>query len=239
MRIIADTHTHTLASGHAFSTITENAAQAKKMGLDYLFMCEHTKAMIGAAPDVFFESALCSLPQEIGGVAIVRGCEANVMDSTGRLDMEQGLLARLEWVIASMHPLVVSPMSKAECTRAWRAIAENPHVDVLGHCGDGRYPFDHEEVVKACARTGTLIEINNHSFSSRPGSPENCADIAGLCIKYGTRVTVSSDAHFWTQIGVFDQALAMLARIQFPQELVVNADRLRLAKVLEDKAKAG
>ncbi len=32
MKIVVDSHTHTLASGHAYSTIIENAKAAKQKG---------------------------------------------------------------------------------------------------------------------------------------------------------------------------------------------------------------
>lgn len=235
MQIVADTHTHTLACGHAFSTITENAAQAQRLGLDYLFLCEHSKAMPGSIPDVFFESTLSSMPDSLFGVYLIRGIEANVMGPDGQLDVGQALLTKLEWVIASMHPLCLEPMEKAECTSAWLAITSNPHVDVLGHCGDPRYPFDHEAVIRACAQSDTIVEINNHSFEGRPGSFENCRDIALLCKRYDVPVVVSSDAHFWTLVGQFDLALNMLDEIGFPEELVLNADRMRMADVLHRK----
>lgn len=235
MKIIADTHTHTLACNHAFSTITENAAHAQDIGLDFLFTCEHTKAMPGAAPDIFFESMLYSLPERIYGVYMIRGCEANVVDHDGSLDVGQTLLSRLEWVIASMHSQVYTPVAGRNYTDTWLSVIENPHVDVLGHCGDGRYPFSHEAVVKACARTGKIIEINSHSFKSRPGSPENCRSVALLCKKHGVPVVVSSDAHFWTLIGNFKESLDMLESIDFPQELIINADRSRMVDFLRQK----
>lgn len=36
MKIIADTHTHTIACGHVYSTLSENVVQAKARGLKYI-----------------------------------------------------------------------------------------------------------------------------------------------------------------------------------------------------------
>ena len=48
MQIIADTHTHTLASTHAFSTILENAGAASQAGLAYLGWTDHASSMTDA-----------------------------------------------------------------------------------------------------------------------------------------------------------------------------------------------
>lgn len=42
MKIIAVTHVHTIASEHAFSTVLENYAAAKKKGLRFLAFTDHT-----------------------------------------------------------------------------------------------------------------------------------------------------------------------------------------------------
>ena len=41
MRLLADLHTHTLASGHAYSTLTENAQAARLKGLELIAITDH------------------------------------------------------------------------------------------------------------------------------------------------------------------------------------------------------
>jgi putative hydrolase len=120
MKLVADTHTHTIASGHAFSTVTENVMEAGRMGMRFLCITDHTRAIPGAPEDVYFESQLSSLPESLNGVFLVRGCEANIMGEDGRLDVGNALLNRLDWVIASMHTLAFKPMDReAIPTRGW------------------------------------------------------------------------------------------------------------------------
>lgn len=235
MKIIADTHTHTIASGHAFSTITENVRAARERGLRFLCMTDHAPRLLGAPTVVYFGGITGTVPLEIENVYILRGVEVNVLDSAGHLDLTEKELERLEWVIASMHNIVYTPEDVAAHTRAWLAVAENPNVDVMGHLGDGQYPFEHEEVIRACAKNGKIVEINNHSFNVRRGSAENCRDIAKLCMKHGVPVVVSTDAHYLDAIGRFEKSLAMLEEIGFPEELILNADFARFAKVVAEK----
>ena len=109
MKIIADTHTHTVASGHAYSTITENARAARERGLRFLCMTDHAPKLLGAPTEVFFGAMMNILPPEIEGVHILRGVEVNILDREGNLDLKPRILAGLEWVIASMHNIVYEP----------------------------------------------------------------------------------------------------------------------------------
>lgn len=232
--IIADTHTHTIASGHAYGTITENMAAAARAGLRFLACTDHTGSMSPVSGLWYFEN-LKVIPDEMSGVYLLRGCEANVLDASGALDIPDRTLAQLDWVIASMHPPVFPPQDSDAHTAAWLSVIQNPHVDVLGHCGDGRFPCDYEAVVRACADKGTIIEINSHSFFNRPGSDRICREVALLCKRFGTSIVVSSDAHFCSSIGAFDDALRMLEEIDFPEELILNADFDRFADAVKKR----
>lgn len=236
MKIIADTHTHTLASGHAHSTVMENVSVAKTRGLEFVAITDHACAIPGAPSLLYFSSLPDTLPREHDGVRLLAGCEVNVLNEQGALDLPAHVLKKLDWVIASMHTLVLEPMDRERHTRAWMRVVQNPDVDVLGHTGDGRYTFDHERVIEACARHGKLVEINAHSFLVRPGSPENCRAIARCCARFGVSVVVSSDAHFAGAVGAVEKSVAMLEEIGFPEELVLNADPDRFARFLRQKA---
>ena len=138
MKIIADTHTHTLASGHAYSTILENVHAAKAAGLSFLCLTEHCPEMWDA-PKVSFFSNLHSIPDVVDDVVVLKGAEVNILDYEGGVDLPPGLLKRLDWVIASYHGPVCPPGTLKQHTDGWIKIAQNPDVDVIGHCGDGRY----------------------------------------------------------------------------------------------------
>ena len=104
--VIADLHCHTVASDHAYSTITEIANAAAAKGFAAVGCTDHGTG-IQDAPHMWHFYNLDALPDVISGVRVLRGVEANVMDFTGRLDMEDYVLDRLEIVIASMHGDVV------------------------------------------------------------------------------------------------------------------------------------
>lgn len=223
MNIIADTHTHTSACQHAYSTLIENVTYAKKIGLKAIANTEHGPTIPGA-PHYWFHGNQKCLPRYVEDVLVLRGCEANIIDFSGSLDITEADLVKLDWVIASFHEQVITPGTVEQHTNAYLTIARNPHVDVIGHCGDERFRFDYEAGVKAFKEQGKIVEINSHSFAIRPGSKENCRAIALLCKQYEVPIVISSDAHFCTEVGSFDNSIRMLREMEFPQELILNAD---------------
>ncbi|HIW74174.1 MAG TPA: phosphatase [Firmicutes bacterium] len=219
--VAADLHCHTVASTHAFSTVTELARAAAQRGLAAVGCTDHAPAMPDA-PHLWHFQNLKSLPDRIEGVRVLRGAEANVLGPDGRLDLEAEALQNLELVIASMHRQTMPPSSPEECTAAWLAVAANPFVDIIGHSGTPQFAYDYERVIPEFGRQGKAVEINEGTFRVRKSSVPNCRRIAELCKKHGVFVSLDSDAHFHGQVGLFPHCRALLREVGFPKELIVN-----------------
>lgn len=232
MKIIADTHTHTIASTHAFSTAQEMIAAAAEKGLYAIALTDHGYAMPGSPGKWYFE-CLGAIPSTFNGVRVLKGVEANVMDFDGTLDMKDEVLKDLEWVIASIHyGLCKGKASVEKTTNAYLNLAKNPYVKVIGHSGTPKFKYDYERVIPELARNGKLIEINDNTFYSRKQSCENCVEIAKVCKKHGANIVVNSDAHFSSRVGHCSSAFEMLREIDFPQELIINSDESRFKEYL-------
>lgn len=235
MNIVADTHTHTIASTHAFSTVQEMVHAAQEMGLYAIALTDHGKNMPGS-PGIWYFDSLYSIPPVLYGVRVLKGVEANVADYDGNLDMSKSLQESLEWVIASMHHVTISGRPNIEkCTNTWLKTAENPNVNIIGHSGTPEFKYDYEKVIPVFAKNGKLVEINNGTFKFRKGSMSNCVKIAKLCKKYKARVIVNSDSHFSTAVGHVENALEMLKDIDFPKELIVNASLQTFKDYLKER----
>lgn len=230
MKFIADMHTHTMASTHAYSTVTENAAWAGKHGIKYLGMTDHGPD-IQDSPDTWHFENLRILPDHIEGVRVFKGIEANILDSSGRTDIKSEVEERyysiLEWVNVSIHISCFSPLTKSEHTKTYLNMLKNKYVDVICHSEDAKFDYDFDEVAKACADAGRLIEINEFRLTKFPERTDRYRLILEACAKHGTSVIVNSDAHFYTQIGNFEKADKLLTEMGFPEELVINADEQR------------
>lgn len=234
MKIAGDTHTHTVACGHAYSTVDENVRWAAQQGHKFIAITEHGPSM-PCGPHKWFVENLHVLPPVLHGVAVLRGCESNVTPDGG-VDLTDRVLDKLQWVIASMHRDVMPEgLSQEDYTKAWLAIAENPKIDCIGHMGQLYAVCDYERVVKAFAANGKAVEVNSGSFVSRKGSEANCIQIVKLCKEYGVPVVLSSDAHFYTQIGQVENSESIIKAADYPESSILNLDYERFATWLENK----
>ncbi|MCC5912337.1 MAG: phosphatase [Clostridiaceae bacterium] len=237
MEFILDTHCHTIASGHAYSTIQEMAEFAAKKGFKLIGITDHGPEMPGSCHLLHFKN-LRVVPKEINGVEILKGVEANILDHTGKLDIPKSVLEDLDLVIVSFHKPCIKPGSIKENTQTLIGLMEKPYVHIIGHPGNPAYPIDIEAVVEAAKETKTLIEINNSSLkpgSFRKGSKENCYKILKACKEKGAAVVVGSDSHMSFQIGNFSSAREMIEELQVPQELIVNTSVERLKEYIKKK----
>ena len=233
MKIIADLHTHTIASGHAYSTVNELAQAAGALGLQALALTDHGPALPGG-PHRYHFCAMRFIPLSIAGVRIFRGVEANVLDEQGKLDLDQGVLNDLDFVMAGLHENCgFCGRDLDRNTEAILAVMENPRVKCISHPGNPVYPLHYERVVERALATGTALEINNSSLSlSRKGSRSNCTEIARLCARIGAPVMIGSDAHIAQGVGVFDDALKLVEEAGITEEQVINASLPRLLQFL-------
>jgi len=236
MNIEIDTHTHTVLSGHAHSTLIENAAWAKKAGLSGFVVTDHGPAIQGAPPD-FNLATLRYLPESIDGVRVYHGVEANIVDFEGNLDIREKYLKLPDFVIAGIHENVICSGGRSKDTDAVIAALHNRYVDTISHPDNPSYSLDYEAVVKEAARLNKLLEVNDHSFDFRPGGLENAFIYLPLCVRHGVRVVVSSDAHSAFGMGKFDAALRALGQLEFPAELIVNATKERFEAYLAERSR--
>ena len=235
MKIIADLHTHTIASTHAYSTVTEMAQAAADAGLYALALTDHSRKMPGAPGAYYFES-LGLIPKELFGVRMLKGMEANITDYEGNIDCEDSLASKLDWIVASMHTITIEGQPSFEkCTNAYLKLADNQHINAVGHSGTEVFKYDYEKVIPQLAKNGILIEINNSTFNFKKSSMSNCIDIIKICKKNNARIVVDTDAHFSTYVGRAEPALKVLKDLDFPQKMIVNGSVETMQAYMKEK----
>jgi putative hydrolase len=252
MRILCDVHTHTIHSRHAYSTLGENVAAAAEAGLELLGTTDHFSPMISATSTFTSVANLRDyqgflnqdvLPRSWRGVALVRGVEADIVDLDGHLfghgipqpynisgspyaeplDLDERVLSDMDYAIASVHwKGFAEGATSAQNTRMYLKVLDNPKVLILGHIGRSGLDFDVDAVVEGARDRGKLIEINETSLTSRAERAGRCRLIAERCAELGCPISLGTDAHVATQVGVFDATLALLDEIGFPEELVAS-----------------
>ena len=232
MKLIADLHTHTNYSAHAVNTVTEMIYEAKRQGLKAIALTDHGPSM----PDsghIWHFGNVDDIPTVVDGVAVLYGAEVDVMDVNGTMDLPESYMKRLNWVIASLHKRFVPKLSFEEATQLWLKVAQNPYVDMIGHCEQTDHEFDLDKVIPEFVKNNKVVEFNGNSAVARPGGEDNMRNLALACKKYGCKVAINSDAHSIWQISKINGVFEILESIDFPQELIINASYERLVEELK------
>lgn len=226
MTDLLDIHTHTVVSGHAYNSLYEMVKAGADKGLALFGSSDHAPSMPGSCHEMYFCNFSC-LPRELYGIRLLMGCELNILDYSGKVDLPVNLLKRLHYGIASIHDLCYKVGNREQNTAAVIGAMKNPYIQVIGHPDSSRIPLDYKAIVLAAKEQHVLLEVNNSSLkpgSPRPGARENYKTMLALCQTYAVPIIVNSDAHCAVDAGQHDCAMELIREIQFPEELVVNGD---------------
>lgn len=234
MRLVADLHVHTVSSGHAYSTLEEYAARAKKIGLQGFAMTDHGPAMPGA-PHYYHFSNMRMIPRVFNGIRILRGVEANIINEHGQIDLkdEEIRWGDLDIVMVAMHPRVgYEDRGEEKNTEVLLRALQNQRVNVIAHPGNPKYPLNIKKVVAAAKECNVFIELNNSSEFSRPGSHDNCVAFAKEAKKAGVKVVLGTDSHISSMLGVFTEALKLAAEAGLTEDDILNTSWEKIEKYL-------
>lgn len=219
-----DVHTHTLASGHAYSTLQEMAQTAADKGLEILGVTEHAPGIPGTCDPIYFRN-LHVVPRKLYGVRLLLGAELNILDTMGTLDLDEFYYRMLDIRIAGIHSLCWKGGTCDENTFAMIEAIRNPWTHIISHPGDGTADLHFRPIVLAAKESHTLLEINNSSLNPVRQKTEalaNNLEILRLCKEYEVPVILGSDAHFSGAIAEYDLVLPLLQETDFPEALIVN-----------------
>ena len=224
MKIELNMHTHTLASGHAYSTIQEMARAGAEKGLKLLGITEHTSGIPGTCDPIYFRN-LHVVPRQMYGIELMLGAEINILDAKGNMDADEALMKRLDIRIAGIHLLCYEHGTKEENTFGMIQAIRHPYIQIISHPGDGTAELDFEPIVQASKECGTLLEINNSSLKPARGKQDarvNNLEILRLCKQYEVPVILGSDAHISFDIANYQYVYELLHETEFPEALIVN-----------------
>lgn len=236
-KYLLDLHTHTVASGHAYSTLKENIDYAREIGLPLLGLSDHAPEMPHSTQDYYFLNNSV-IPRSFGKLKLLFGAELNIMDYNGSVDLRPRLLERLDYAIASLHPPCINFGSIEENTAALIGAIKNPYVNIIGHPCDPRYPFDIKAVVSAARDNNVLLEVNNASYNpknGRAGGEVQTLEMLAECKRQAVPIILGSDAHFYMSIGDFSRIEPLLEQAGIPDELIMNLDKEATLDFLQKK----
>jgi DNA polymerase (family X) len=222
-QVRGDTHVHSDWSD-GVDSIEAMARAARSLGREYLVLTDHSPSLgiaRGLSPERVEEQRveIARLNAALAPFRILHGTEMEIR-ADASLDYPDELLARFDWVVASIHTGRGQPAE--QLTRRALAAIENRHVDVVAHptgrIVNRRDPLtlDWPTVFAAAARTGTLLEMN--------GSPRLDLDdhLARAAARAGARLVVASDAHRTEELAQLDYAVSMARRAWLTADDVAN-----------------
>jgi DNA polymerase (family 10) len=188
-----DLHTHTdLTDGVA--SLEDMVAAAQRRGYAYYAITDHAPNLV--MHRMTDEKMLAQRDRVRGldaGLELLHGTELNI-GPDGSVDWPADFLAGFDLCVASVHSHFDQP--RAEMTRRFVAACENPYVNIIGHPTTrrmGRRPpvdVDFGELFRACARTGTALEVN-----ASPQRLDLPSDHIRAARDAGVKFAVDSDAH--------------------------------------------
>lgn len=233
-----DLHMHTVASTHAYSTLHDYIAEAKRKGIRLFAITDHGPDMADA-PHYWHFVNMRIWPRLVDGVGILRGIEANIKNREGEIDCTGPMLGSLDLIIAGFHEPVFAPSDKATHTQAMIATMASGHVHIISHPGNPKFEVDIPAIAQAAAKYNVALEINNSSFiHSRKGSEANCRAIAAAVRDAGGWVALGSDSHTAFTLGDFGECRKVLDDVGFPEDRILNVSPRRLLNFLEARGMA-
>ncbi|MGO8705510.1 MAG: DNA polymerase/3'-5' exonuclease PolX [Candidatus Brocadiia bacterium] len=223
--IRGDLHVHTKWSDGR-NTIEEMARAARALGRKYIVISDHTRALKifggldvdGLTKEV---AEVRAAAKKLRGIALLTGTEMDIR-ADGTLDLPDAALAKLDFVIASVHSAF--RQDKEKMTKRIIKAVENPNVDCIGHLTGrllGRregYAVDVEAVLKAAARNGTAIELN-----ANPLRLDLTDQACRRARELGVQVVINTDAHSAEDLQLMRYGVATAQRGWLEKSDVLNA----------------
>jgi putative hydrolase len=235
--IKADLHTHTVNSGHGYSTVDELARTASSKDIELIAITEHGPNLPGG-PHRYFFSNMSILPEEMYGVKILKGIEANIGDN-GKLDLNDSDLKSLDFVAAGLHYNTGHNLNnKKEYTKATIEAIKNPLVDMITHPASIYYPLNLEKIVKTASMHNVILEVNASSFHPNKkgarGNKKLTTKLYKLAKKYDVLLSINSDAHFHTQVGQVHHLFDIIKKAGITDKNLLNTSVEKIETFLDN-----
>jgi DNA polymerase (family 10) len=227
-QIRGDLHCHSTWSDGRH-TILEMAKAARDRGYVFHGVCDHSKSLTvanGLDERRVREQAaeIAAAQAEVPEVRLLRGIEVDIL-ADGKLDLDLGLLAELDLVVASVHS--VFGQDPETMTARLVAALETGVVDILGH-PTGRvinrregYTYDFDQVVKVAVAQGVALEIN-----AAPERLDLDDVLARRAHRLGAMLTINSDAHRRETLAQMRYGVAQARRAWLGATDVINTKSL-------------
>jgi DNA polymerase (family 10) len=219
-----DLHVHTNYSDGR-GTIESMAEAAISLGHEYLVFCDHSQSLKvanGLSPARLEEKleAVREADEKYGEIRLLCGSEVDILKD-GTLDYDGGLLAELDFVIASVHTSFNIP-EEGQTERMVRAM-NNPYVRTIAHPTGrvlnrrGPYAVDVSRLIREAKATNTALELNSYVDRLDLSVP-----YVRAAVNAGVRITIDTDAHDEMALSFMKFGVAQAQRAWVEKGSVIN-----------------
>ncbi|MEX2753338.1 MAG: DNA polymerase/3'-5' exonuclease PolX [Candidatus Freyarchaeota archaeon] len=211
------------------NTIREMAEEAKKLGLEYIVISDHSKslAMTGGLDEKMLlkqGEEIDALNEQISGIRILKGVELNILKD-GSLDISDETLEELDVVSAGIHSQF--KQSREEMTRRVLKAIENPNLDILCHPTTREIqkrdpvPLDMDKIIEAAKDNGTILDIDSY-----PDRLDLKDEYIRKAVEVGAKLGISSDAHSKPHLHYLELGIAQARRGWATAKDIVNTRKV-------------
>jgi DNA polymerase (family X) len=217
-------HCHTTYSDGS-NSVEQVALACRAAGYSWVGITDHSQAAAyagGLRPDDLARQSdeIDAVNARLEGIRVLKGVEADILQD-GRIDFDESVLARLDFVIASVHSRF--NMSEPEMTARMLAAMDNPYLTIIGH-PTGRlllsrdpYGLDLDAVIEKAAATGVALEIN-----ADPHRLDLDWRVLRRTRDHGVPVSIGADAHSLAGIKNVEFGVAVARKGWLGPEDVLN-----------------
>ena len=220
------------------NSICEMAEQAKKNGLEYIVISDHSKylAMTGGLDEKGLlkqATEIAEVNKQVGGITVLQGVELNILKD-GSLDVSDEALKKLDVAGAGVHSHF--DLDKDKMTKRVLKAIENPNVDIIVH-PTGRQiqkrepiQLDVEKIIEAAKASGTILDIDSY-----PDRLDLKDEHIRKAVEVGAKLGISSDSHSTAHMHYLEFGVAQARRGWATAKDIVNTRKLaEFRKTLKD-----
>ena len=214
--LVGELHCHSSWSSDGKHSIEEMALEAKRRGYRFLALTDHSHYLREGRMEAQWKE-IEQVNARVKPFKVLRGVEANIR-ADGSVDVDDDVLAELDWVVASLH----AAFDRSPTERLLAAL-DHPHVDCIGHLTGRKLnrrsgaEVDVEQVVARAVETKTALEIN-----SQPDRLDMRDVHARLAGEAGVRIPINTDAHSIGALSYSELGVAQARRAWLTKDQILN-----------------
>lgn len=250
--IIADMHTHTIYSKHAFSTLKENLDAAILHSMKYIANTDHSYGDTLSVIDQKNEEARISLINRVNpyyGTSVISSMEFNLKRIFTESD-KRICNKLIKYRLFGLHSwfYYIPNMELKDLSKLFEFAVHYCNCNAFAHIereinqmlhGNNEKEVTPEvrdilkEIVEFAKEHDVLLEVNESSLKDdNRGNTERMRCWLEMARDNGNRIVLGSDAHFCEEVGVFTNSIALLNELQYPKNLIINCDEEEIKKFM-------